>query len=225
MSDLAQRRAIAGVALPGLGVDPRLPHPVQRQVDAAIAGILANVAGDVGELHGNAEITGAGEARAVAHAHQQRHHRAHRAGHAGAIGMQRIERVIAPLLRIPFKTLDQCAGQFLGHFIFGDDGGKGAVGRMVDRLVDIDGVEPLAQAANAGLGVGLGVHGVISHPAKGIKRGGGGTHPAGQDARGSGKAFGAHDQSSAAGGQILRTHGVGFKWRQLRQGGRHCFPG
>ena len=42
-----------------IGVDARLRQPVERQVEPAVARILAHVAGDVGELHGDAQVAGA----------------------------------------------------------------------------------------------------------------------------------------------------------------------
>ena len=49
---------------------------LQRQIDPSGPRILADVARNVGELHGDAKIAGARERRGRAHAHQQRHHRA-----------------------------------------------------------------------------------------------------------------------------------------------------
>jgi hypothetical protein len=65
-----------GIRKKGPGSMPSLVKPVERQVDAATAGVLADIAGDVGQLHRKSEIGSAGEHRAVADAHDQRHHHA-----------------------------------------------------------------------------------------------------------------------------------------------------
>jgi hypothetical protein len=64
-----------------------LDQPFFGQVAAVGGGILTNVAGDIGELKGEAKIAGAVERGAVIgrHAHQHRHHAADRAGDMIAI--------------------------------------------------------------------------------------------------------------------------------------------
>ena len=48
-------------AQPGVGVDAGLAQPGARQVQAAVARVLADVAGDVGQLHRHAQLAGAGQ--------------------------------------------------------------------------------------------------------------------------------------------------------------------
>ena len=60
----------------------------KRQIEPAGARVLADVAGDVGELHRNAEIARARHHLRRTRAHQQRHHGADGAGDARGIGGQ-----------------------------------------------------------------------------------------------------------------------------------------
>ena len=52
-----------------VGRDAGAAHPGEREIEAAGAGVFADVAGDVGELHGNTEVAGAGKRGRVADAH------------------------------------------------------------------------------------------------------------------------------------------------------------
>ena len=54
----ASARAERRPCQPGIGIDPGLAQPVERQVEPAGPGVLADVARDVGELHRDAEIAG-----------------------------------------------------------------------------------------------------------------------------------------------------------------------
>jgi hypothetical protein len=97
---------------PGVGVDAGLAQPGERQVEPAHCGVLADVAGDVGQLHGDAEVAGAGQrSRRVAHPHQQRHHRADGAGHAHGVGVQVSSGLVAAALGVPGEAFDQRLGQ------------------------------------------------------------------------------------------------------------------
>ena len=69
-------------------IDAMLAQPGQRQIQPAGAGVLADIAGDVGQLHGDAEIAGARDDFGRTLPHHQRHHRTDRAGDPRGIGIE-----------------------------------------------------------------------------------------------------------------------------------------
>ena len=81
----------------------------------AVSRILADVARDIRQLHGDAEIAGAGEQRGIAHAHHHRHHGADRAGHAHRVVLELRQVLVAATFRIPFEALEQRLGKRLGN--------------------------------------------------------------------------------------------------------------
>ena len=119
-----------GVGQECVGIDAGLGQPVQRQIEPAVAGILADVAGDVGQLHRHAQIDRGGEAFGIAHAHQHRHHGADRSGHAHRIGAQCRQIRVAASLGVPGKPFQQRFGQGARDGEPIDDPGEGAVGRQ-----------------------------------------------------------------------------------------------
>ena len=72
---------------PRIRIDAGVAQPRQRQIEPAGARILADVAGDIGQLHGDAEIAGPRHDFRRALPHHQRHHGADRAGDARGIGI------------------------------------------------------------------------------------------------------------------------------------------
>ena len=104
--------------------------------------ILADVACDIGELHGDAEVGGAGQQPRRANPHQQCHHHADRARHARRIIMQLGEIAIAPPGGIPLQPVEQRLRQLLRNGEAIDDAGKRAVDRMIDGMAAIEAVEP-----------------------------------------------------------------------------------
>ncbi len=171
---------------PGSAVDRRgtrrgraRPRPSSRGAGrAAHPCILADIAGDVGELHGGAEIAGAGERIRGARAHDQRHHGPDRARDPG-----RRSRAARPGPRSavpprPRRTLDQGVGQRFGIAYWPTISRRpgrrriggcarigqcdpaaetrdrvasvGRVGRLVDEIVGeaAEGVEPVGRLAH-----------------------------------------------------------------------------
>ena len=94
-----------------VGIDPGLGQPPQRQIEPAVAGILADVAGDVGQLHGHTQLDRRGQPLGVAHPHQHRHHGADGPGHPHRIGAQRRQILVAATLGVPGEPLQQGLGQ------------------------------------------------------------------------------------------------------------------
>ena len=97
---------VDGVFQPRLRVQTFFAYPVQRQVNPAVAGVFAHIAGDVGELHRNAQLAGPRQRAAGPRAHDPGHHRAHGAGHAGAVAVQRFHAVVAGAFGVPAKTVE-----------------------------------------------------------------------------------------------------------------------
>jgi hypothetical protein len=97
----------------GHGRDAGFGQPVARQVAAARGVILGHVAGDVGELEGDAEVRGAVERVLVGrgNAHHRRHHHPHRAGDVVAVAQH-----VGLALRAPAIGIEREAGEdVLGH--------------------------------------------------------------------------------------------------------------
>ncbi len=124
-----RRRARRGEE--GVGQDRLLLQPVEREIEPAGAGVLADVAGDVAELHGDPEVHRAGEGLLVASAHEQRHHETDRARDPDGIGFERLDRAVAAAVGIPGEALHQCVRDGTWDGVVGHDGGEGAVGRAV----------------------------------------------------------------------------------------------
>ena len=96
-----------GFGQPGVRVQPLFPQPLARQIEPAVGRVLAHVPGDVGQLHGHAEITGTGEQVRVAHPHQEGHHGPDGGGDPGGIGVDRRDILVPAALRVPGKTFNQ----------------------------------------------------------------------------------------------------------------------
>ena len=69
-----------------LRIDAFCGQPVLWQKQAALAGIFADIAGNVGQLHGKAKVASTGQRISVSDPHQNTHHRANSGGDAGRIG-------------------------------------------------------------------------------------------------------------------------------------------
>jgi hypothetical protein len=154
-----------------------LVEPVERQVDAPAARVFADIAGNVGELHGKAQIGSTGQHRAVADPHDQRHHHANGGGDAGRIGTQLVAIAVGSVLDIPFKALDQSFRQRAWQGVMLDHGDEGAVCRMVARGSAIDRIKPGADLRQPFGRVGAFIDQIVGGAAKGIERAG--RHPGG----------------------------------------------
>ena len=62
-----------------------VPQPVTRQVQPPCPRIFAHIARDIGQLHRQTQVAGAGQRIGIAHLHQHAHHRPYRSGNAGRI--------------------------------------------------------------------------------------------------------------------------------------------
>ncbi len=187
----------------GLGRDPRLIQPVERQIDAPALRILADVAGDVGQLHRQAQIGGAGEAATAGAAHDHRHHHAHRAGHARRIVEHVVEgAVFAPVL-VPFEPLDHRRRDRLGQAVARRHRGEGAVAGQRQGRAVVDGVEPVAQLRDARPAEARLVHQIVRRAAEGVERAGGDAHVLRQQPRGGVEGLGAGEDGLVAEPSIL----------------------
>ncbi len=135
---------------PGVGIDAGVGEPVARQVQPAAPRILANVAGDVGDLHGHAEVAGAREHRRIARAHEHGHHRADRARDARRVASRSPSVCVAAAFQIPREASSSAAGSSRGIERVRHHFGKGAVGRDRQRLARVDQVEPRVQQRKFG---------------------------------------------------------------------------
>ncbi len=149
--EVGECRARPGIGQEGVGVEPGGPHPVERQVEPAHAGILADVAGDVRELHRGPEVAGPGQGLGCAHAHDQRHHRADGTGDPRGVVVKRVEIGIMPSLGIPGQTLDEGAGQRLRDGEVVDDLREGPVGGSVGGFTGIGPADPAIEAGHRGV--------------------------------------------------------------------------
>ena len=164
-------------------IDARPRQPVGRQVEPPLARILTHVAGDVGQLHGNAQVTGPGQRIPVAHPHQHAHHRPHRRGDTGRIGAQVRQGGVAASHRVPGQPFKQGIGQDARHVETLDHGGKGTVGGGIQGPARIGPVQPVMQSQDRIRLFLLQVHRVIRQPAEGIERQRRFPHSCGQQAR------------------------------------------
>ncbi len=210
----AQRRREYGLFQPRIRIDPGLAHPRARQVEAAQARVLAHVAGDVGELHGDAELAGPRQRRARLHAHHAGHHRAHRTGHASGVGAHLGKVLVVAAIRIPFETLEQRAGPGAGYAIARHHRREGAIGGLLARCAGVDAVEAFVQVGQ-GAGVRAGsreggavprtgaVDAVVGQAAEGVQGTGGTRHLAREDSGSGQETARAVDQQALAGDQVL----------------------
>ena len=187
---------------PGLDVHALFAQPLPRQVQAAVARVFADIAGDVGQLHGHTEFGRAGQRRGRPRAHHQRHHHAHRAGHAGTVVLHVGQGFVMAPLGIPQKTFQQAVQRFTR------DGE--AVHHLAQRTVGIgfagppgvDRVEPAAQALHGLVRVAAQVDGIVGQAAVGVQRRGRRPHPRRQHQRSS------EERLRAALHQAAQRHGV-----------------
>ncbi len=186
---------------PGIRVDPLRAHPGAGQVEPARPGILPHVAGDVGELHGNAEVAGPGQHLRPPLAHQQRHHGADGAGDPGRIGGQAAEILVEPPLAVPGEAFQQCLWKGTGDAVLRHHGGQGPIGRMRRRCAGIDGVQPVPQPPQR-LRAGIEVDCVIGDPAPGVESGRRLGDGARQDTGGGVETLRAAGKQGSAGRQI-----------------------
>ena len=88
--DPGQRRAHLRPRKECIRINACFPHPGNRQVDASAGGILADIARNIGELHGKAELGPALQNMPLAPAHDEAHHDVDEGGevegHVGGLG-------------------------------------------------------------------------------------------------------------------------------------------
>ena len=92
------------------GVDTGLTQPLSRQIDPAKPRVLADVAGDVRQLHCDPELAGASKRLRRTDAHQQGHHDPDRSSDAHSVLGQRIERFIDTPFGVPCEPFEQRFG-------------------------------------------------------------------------------------------------------------------
>ncbi len=139
--DAAKLRAHLRAGEKSVGIDACLAHPRQRQVYPPARCILTDVARDVGKLHRKAQFRSPFENVAIPPAHDQAHHHADGSGDAGGIIQYFVERFVTATGFVPFETLDQRVGDFVGDAVRPRDKRKGAVFQAVAGPPVIDGVE------------------------------------------------------------------------------------
>ena len=119
-----------GFGEPCVRVDAGFPQPLSGQIDSPETRILADVAGDVGELHRDPEIAGAGERLRRSHAHHQRHHHADCACDARRVVEKVLDRFVASAFGVPGKPFEQRLGNGGGNGAPAHEIGHGAIGRI-----------------------------------------------------------------------------------------------
>ena len=165
---------------PCLGIDACFAQPLQRQIEPPFAGVFADIAGNIGELHRDTELAGACQSISRSGVHDQRHHGPHGTGHPRAIGLHIGECFVAATFGIPEKAFEQTIEQFARDAVSTHYRQQGAIG--VDRLGSsgINRIEaPLQVAISPGL-VNAVIDGIVGQPAEGIERRGRCADPGGQ---------------------------------------------
>jgi hypothetical protein len=204
--DAAERGRVRRCGEERAWLDALRAQPVMRQVEAAVARILADVARDVGVLHRHAEIAGARQRTPIAHAHQQRHGGADRGGDARGIGFQRGFVGALAAFGVPRQPFQQRGRQRARNGEAGDDAGEGAVGRMREGTLRVDRIEPRLQLRH-GVRIAAFVDQVVGDAAEGIERGSRFCDARRQQLRRGGEGFRAAGEHGAAGGKI-GLHGL-----------------
>ena len=157
------------------GGDAETLEFVGRQVDAAAARILADVANDVGELEGEAEIVGVLQGAPVFVAEDLGGEQADHAGHPVAVEVQRLEVGIAGLRQVHFHAVDDLGEQLLrqveGVRGFGEGLRDGVAGFALVGASQFG--APPGEPDARQLRVGAFVDDVIHLPAEGVERGDG----------------------------------------------------
>ena len=171
-----RRRGDLGLRHAGLG------QPLGRQVDAAVGGVLDHVAGDVGELEGEAEVLGAAQGGEVVrlHAHHERHHHAHHARHVPAVVERVLDGLVAARRDVHGEAVEQLDGVAFGD-VAGEghalEGGEvGIVGGLAGQRAPglrVEPVQPRLRRLRAGRGHAvaelLAVDHVVAVPAPGVE--------------------------------------------------------
>ncbi len=166
----SQPRIVVRGGAQRVGCQPDLAQPVERQVDSASTCVLADVAGDVRQLHRDPQVACAGERVRIAYPHQHAHHRADRRGDTCGIGEDVRQRLVAPPARVPGETFQQSLGQRPRHRMFLDHAREGPVRRHVPRPARIAEIETVAQREDGSRLLLAFVHGVVGEPAERVER-------------------------------------------------------
>ena len=111
-------------------------QPVVGQIAAPGGVILGHIAGDVGELEGEAKVAGAVERVVVVgcDAHHHRHHHADRAGDVIAIAQQVGLAARAPVRGVEREAVDHVIGHGRRQPAFARDDAQRIEGRVAGRL-------------------------------------------------------------------------------------------
>ena len=107
---------------------------VERQIDSTKPSVLANVAGNIGQLHCSAKICGARECLRIPDTHKHRHHDADSACDPSAVVINVFYGVIYFAVSIPGKTLEEGVQQCPWHMVSVYDLSQYSIGRLVLRL-------------------------------------------------------------------------------------------
>jgi hypothetical protein len=199
-------------AQPGFDIQAFFAQPLSGQVEAAVARVFTHVAGNVGQLHGHAQLAGAGQGVALPRAHHHRHHRAHGAGYTGTVGLHVGQGLVVASLGVPEEALEQAVEQGARHAVLAYHLGQRTVGCVGAGGAGVERIQPRLQAAHLGLRVAAEIDGVVGDPAKAVQRRGRGTHAGRQQQRGGEEGLRAPLHQAA---QRLRVgdrgRGRGFK--------------
>lgn len=135
-----------------------LRQPLGRQVDAPDLRILDDIAGNVGQLKGQAQITGAIQRRLRLGAHHPRHHQAHDAGNAVAVQQGVVEGLVAVALHIHAKTRQVLQRMGLGNPVPLDhllEGGERRIGHRLASVGALGEVDQLGQPRLTAVAIAL----------------------------------------------------------------------
>ena len=173
-----------GFGEPCVRVDSRFPQPLSGQIDSAETRILADIAGDVGELHRDPKVAGAGERLRRSHVHDERHHHADRAGDPRRIVEEFIDRFVVSSFCIPGKPLKQGLGQSGGNGASAHEIGHCAIRCVWLRAPPRGAGETVPQSLQRVLGAAAEIDCIIRQAAKSVEREGPLTRLRGQEPRG-----------------------------------------
>ena len=146
--------------------------------------VLAHVAGDVRELHRDAEVTGPRHDVGRAAAHDERHHGAHAPRDARRVGVELVQGLVPASRRVPRHSLEQRVEQDPRHALARDDRRERAIDGASVGAPGVGAREARAEGRDGRhVGVRVGVHLVVRDAAERIEHGGGFAHARRQERR------------------------------------------
>ena len=200
-----------------MGLDLKALQLVDGQVDAPAPGVVANVADDVGQLHGLAQVVGVLDRGRLGAAKDIGRHFAHHAGHQVAIALQCCEVQKTRLVQIGLATFDHRRQVLLLNAELCGQRHQG----FHHRMVGIPGkgllhfLAPPLQFAGGDAGVAGFVNHIVDLPAKGVEGGDGSTPGRWQEEKGvverrtARRCLGLH--------VLFRCHAAALRIQQARQ--------